>query len=170
VAARPEQVVLVGLPGAGKSTVGPLLARRLGWDFVDFDPLIEAEAGMAIPAIFQQKGEAEFRRLETELTARLASVPDLVLAPGGGWVVRNTLPAALLVWLRVDPEVASLRVGEYASLRPLLQPDPLVRMKELLAEREPYYERADIAIDTTGKSPEAVADAVLVAIEEKHGY
>src|SRR5688572_27406814 len=101
VAVRPERVVLIGLPGAGKSTVGPLLARRLGWRFLDLDPLIEAEAGLPIAQIFEQKGEAEFRRLETELTGRLASEPDLVLAPGGGWILRNTMPSAWLVWLQV---------------------------------------------------------------------
>lgn len=170
MAARPEQVVLVGLPGAGKSTVGPLLARRLGWSFRDFDALIEAEAGLSVADIFRQQGEAGFRRLESELTARLASVPDLVLAPGGGWILRNSMPRAMLVWLVVDPAEASLRVGELANLRPLLQPDPLTRLKELLAQREPYYMRADIAVDTTGKSPEDVADAVAAAIEEKHGH
>jgi shikimate kinase len=169
VAARPEQIVLIGLPGAGKSTVGPLLAGRLGFRFLDLDRLIEAEAGLTIAQIFEQMGEAEFRRIEAELTGRLASEPDLVLAPGGGWILRNTLPAALLVWLVVDPDEASLRVGEFAGSRPLLQPDPLTRLKELLAEREPYYMRADITIDTTGKSPAHVADTVAAAIEEKHG-
>jgi shikimate kinase len=169
VAARPERIVLIGLPGAGKSTVGPLLARRLGWRFLDLDPLIEAEAGLTIAQIFEQKGEAEFRRLEAELTGRLASEPDLVLAPGGGWILRNTMPAAMLVWLRVDPDVASVRVCESGSVRPLLQPDPLVRMKALLAEREPYYTQADIAVDTNGKSPAEIATAIAGLIEEKHG-
>ncbi|HEX6559056.1 MAG TPA: shikimate kinase, partial [Longimicrobiales bacterium] len=78
--------MLVGLPGSGKSTVGPLLAERLGWQFIDFDPLIEAEAGLPIRDIFALLGEVEFRRLESELTARLASTSHTVLAPGGGWI------------------------------------------------------------------------------------
>ncbi|MGQ0560983.1 MAG: shikimate kinase [Gemmatimonadota bacterium] len=170
MAARPERVVLIGLPGSGKSTVGPLLARRLGWRFVDLDTLIERDAGLPVTEIFARHGEREFRRLEGELTARLASEPRVVLSPGGGWIVHHKLPAACIVWLQVSPAVALGRMGAGAKGRPLLQPNPLEKLKHLLAAREPYYQRADIAIDTTGKTPHAVASAIAVAIEEKHGH
>ncbi|MGQ0815915.1 MAG: shikimate kinase [Gemmatimonadota bacterium] len=165
MAARPERIVLVGLPGSGKSTVGPLLARRLGWRFVDLDQQIEAETGLAVADIFARRGELEFRHMEAELTARLGSETGLVLAPGGGWIVHQNLPDSFIVWLQVDPSEAIMRLGEGATVRPLLQPNPVARMKQLLAEREPYYERADSAIDTNGMSP----DAIAIAIEEEYG-
>lgn len=170
MAARAERIVLVGLPGAGKSTVGPILARQIGWRFIDLDRAIEAEAGLSVPHIFKERGEADFRRLERELTARLASEPSLVLSVGGGWMVYNRLPGALVVWLKVSPDVANMRVCEDADGRPLLQPEPRLRLKELLAERTQYYSQADIHIDTDGKTAVEVAAAVVTAVEGEHGH
>lgn len=124
---------------------------------------------MAIRDIFAQKGEAEFRRLETELTARLGSAPRLVLAPGGGWIVRNQLPGALMVWLVVSPHEAYGRMGVGAEGRPLLHEDPLSTLSRLLVEREPHYRRARLHIDTSGKTPEAIADEIASAIQEWNG-
>jgi len=169
VAAYAERIVLVGLPGAGKSTVGPILALQIGWRFIDLDQAIEAEAGLSVPHIFKEHGEAEFRRLERELTARLASEPLLVLSVGGGWMVYNRLPGALIVWLQVSPDVASMRICEGAHGRPLLQPDPALRLKQLHAEREAHYRQADIHIDTDGKTAVEVANAVATAVEREHG-
>lgn len=165
-AALAEQIVLVGLPGSGKSTVGRILAQRLGWQFVDFDPLLEEEAALPVRDIFAQKGEAEFRRLETELTARLGSARQVVLAPGGGWIVHNQLAGALLVWLVVSPHEAHGRMGAGAETRPLLHGDALSTLGQLLVEREPYYRRAHLQIDTSGKTPEAIADEIASAIQE----
>lgn len=165
----PDQIVLVGLPGAGKSTVGPLLAQRLGWSFADLDAAIETFAGTTVAEIFAQRGEEEFRRLERELTARLASGQAIVLSVGGGWMMHNRLENALTVWLRVDPETAVDRMGPAAKTRPLLQPEPISRMKQLLAQREQYYELADLVIDTNGRTAEQVAEAVAVAAE-KYGH
>jgi shikimate kinase len=164
----PSAIVLVGLPGAGKSTVGPILAQRLGWRFVDLDEQIEIATGLPVTEIFERRGEEAFRRLETTLTEQVASEPELVLSVGGGWIVRNKLPGALVVWLQVDPDVASVRACEGASVRPLLQPNPQQRMQELFAERKHLYEQADIHIDTNGMTPDAVAVAVAVAVGE-HG-
>ena len=164
MAARTERIVLVGLPGSGKSTVGPLVARRLSWRFIDLDAEIETSCGMRVAQIFDLRGEAEFRRIERELTERLAWEAEFVLAPGGGWIVHNQLPDALVVWLQVEPEVALDRLGEAADRRPLLRPAPLARLKELLAEREQYYNKAVLHIDTNGKSADQVADAVVVAV------
>lgn len=162
----PDRIVLIGLPGSGKSTVGPILAQQLGWKFVDFDPVIEAEAGLSIRDIFQQQGEAEFRRLESELTGRLASEPHIVLAPGGGWILRNEVPNAFMVWLKVTPDEASYRIREFANLRPLLQGNTLERIRALLEEREAYYRRAHVTIDTHGLSATEVADKIVVAMKE----
>lgn len=163
-----SQIVLVGLPGSGKSTVGPILAVKLGWSFVDLDVRIENDTGMQIAEIFLNRGEAEFRRIESALTVKLAAEPNLVLAPGGGWIIHNELPAALMVWLRVSPARAVERLGERAADRPLLQPDPLKKMNELLAAREPFYKKADITIDTDEMTPSAIAVAIVNAIE-RHG-
>ena len=101
-----SQVVLLGLPGAGKTTAGQALADRLGWTFLDFDEQIEAETGLSVAEIFAKFGEPYFRRLEADLTKRLASRHQVVFAPGGGWITNAELPAlldrdAILIWLRV---------------------------------------------------------------------
>jgi shikimate kinase len=169
VADRPERIVLVGLPGAGKSTVGPILAVKLGWTFVDLDVEIENATGLQIAEIFLRQGEAGFRKIERELTLRLASETRLILAPGGGWVLYNTLPNALMVWLQVDPLEAYGRMGEGADVRPLLKPNPLEKLEQLLANREQYYAKADITIDTNGKTPAAVALEIIATIKEENG-
>lgn len=169
MAARAERIVLIGLPGAGKSTVGPIMAVRLGWMFVDLDVEIENATGLQVAEIFLRQGEAGFRKIEHELTLRLASELHLILAPGGGWAVHNTLPGALTVWLKVDPQVAIVRMGESANVRPLLQPDPLEKLNGLLAIREQFYAQADVTIDTNGKTPNAIATEIIGAIEEENG-
>jgi shikimate kinase len=169
VADSPERIVLIGLPGAGKSTVGPILAQQLGWHFVDLDEAIETATGRSIAELFELRGEAEFRRLETRLTEGLASGPQTVLSVGGGWILHNRLPDALIVWLQVDPDEAIRRAGEHVNARPLLRPDPHARMKELLKERQHLYETADLHINTNGLTPDAVAVAVAVAVE-KYGH
>ena len=108
-----SQVVLVGLPGAGKSTTGQILADQLGWSFRDFDREIEAETGLTVAEIFAREGEKRFRELEAGLTKRLASQHQVVFAPGGGWITNEQLPKLLardaaIVWLRVQPETANL--------------------------------------------------------------
>jgi len=162
----PTQIVLVGLPGVGKSTVGPLIAQELSWGFIDFDVVIEREAGCSVSDIFFQRGVEEFRRLESELTARLASRPNLVLAPGGGWILRNRLPAALLVWLQVEPQTAVQRMGPAAGKRPLMSGDPLRTVQFLLEERAQLYAQAHIHIDTNGRSAHDVAHAVVHAFKD----
>lgn len=161
----PEQVVLVGIPGSGKSTIGPLLARRLSWGFVDFDAEIESATGLTVAQIFRERGEPEFRRLESELTARVASERDIVIAPGAGWILWNHLPDALIAWLQTTAEEAIHRMGEQANNRPLLQPNPIEKMRKLLAERRRYYEPAHIKVETDGMTADAVAAAVASAVE-----
>jgi shikimate kinase len=160
-----ERIVLVGLPGAGKTTIGSLLAQELGWQFIDFDTAIAEELGLRVTQIFEQLGENTFRDLESGLTERLASQTHIVLSPGGGWVLRNEMPGALMVWLQVDPQEAIHRMGESVAVRPLLSDNPLPNMQQLYAERVTYYERAAIHIDTNKKTAEDVVDEIAVAVE-----
>ncbi|MBX6362821.1 MAG: shikimate kinase [Gemmatimonadetes bacterium] len=160
---EPTRVVLVGFMAAGKSTVGRILADRLGWDFVDFDEEIERRTGMTVPDIFLRRGERYFRDREAALTAELAHREGVVLAPGGGWITQPELleslgPDSLVVWLRLTPEEAVRRALGDAVKRPLLAgPDPLGRAEFLMAEREPLYRLADVAVDVVGKPPDEVA-------------
>ncbi|HEU4641920.1 MAG TPA: shikimate kinase [Gemmatimonadaceae bacterium] len=146
-------LILVGLPGAGKSAAGAMLAKRLARPFVDFDVEIERRAGATVAEIFRSRGEREFRRMELDLTRDLASRQGMVLAPGGGWIVTPGAVALLrppgrIIYLRVSPDVALLRMGSAHHVRPLLRaPDPLAELRRLLAEREPAYLRADHVLD-----------------------
>lgn len=161
-----SQVVLLGLPGAGKTTAGQALAHRLGWTFLDFDEQIEAETGLSVAEIFAKFGEPYFRRLEADLTKRLASRHQVVFAPGGGWITNPALPAlldrdAILIWLRVRPETALVRLRATGVTRPLLQvQEPLDRLHALLAERQDLYNRAHVAFDTDELTPHQVAETI----------
>lgn len=169
VAAR--HVVLVGLMGAGKTTVGERLAARLERPFVDTDELVVATAGRSVPELFADLGEAGFRALEHDAVADACSSPEpLVIACGGGAVLdpdnRRTITAAgVVVWLRATPAQLAERVGD-GDERPLLASgatiDTLVR---LAAVRAPSYEAvADVVVDTDGLDPDAVTDRVLAEV------
>lgn len=154
-----DRVVLVGFMASGKSTVGALLAERIGWEHVDLDAVIERERGATVPEIFDREGEPAFRRYEADATRLIAARTHIVLTPGGGWVADPALPGLLpggtfTVWLRVAPAEAVRRAEASggAANRPLLRgPGMDVRVRALLAEREPAYARADLTIDTDGR-------------------
>lgn len=173
--APPGRVVLVGFMGAGKSTVGPLLAALLGYRFVDLDAEVERAAGATVPALFRERGEAAFRRLEARATAALDEARRVVVAAGGGWMARPALrdrwPDAVRVWLRASPATILARVrdaGDGLAGRPLLNPaDPARSVRRLLEAREADYRRAELAVETDGRSPEAVARAVARALRER---
>ena len=158
-----ERVVLVGFMAAGKSTVGPLLARRLGWEFVDFDEVIQARTGLPISEIFRLQGELAFRAMEARLTDEFGCVRGIVLAPGGGWITNPELldglcPGTLVVWLRVSPEEAVARALADDVHRPLLVgPDPLEKARLLLREREPLYYLADAVVDVDARAADDIA-------------
>lgn len=157
--------------GSGKSTVGRVLARRIGWSFVDVDRLIEEEEGREIPRIFREDGEEGFRRIEHRIVRRLLLEDDIVLAPGGGWSCRpgrlEGVPAdTLSIWLRVSPEKALERVRGHRGGRPLLEvEDPPSRTRVLLAGREPYYRRADWWVATDLHSPLETVERVTERLE-----
>jgi shikimate kinase len=164
------RVVLLGFMGAGKSTVGPILARRLAWEFVDLDTEIEEFAGLSIPEIFSSGGEAAFRKVEAEATARFIGRERLVLAPGGGWptneqVTERGAAGTATVWLRVSPEAVLRRLGSRRDGRPLLAvADPDAAVRRLLAERQPFYQAADLTVDTDGRTARAVATEIQTSL------
>lgn len=168
-------LVLLGLPGAGKSTVGPLVAAALGRRYVDLDAEIARRAGRSIAAIFAVEGEAAFRAMERAVTAELltpGAVP-LVLSPGGGWVEdpanRAWLGAgAVAVYLRVSPEVALRRMGEAVADRPLLAgADPAQALSRILARRESFYLQSPHTVSVDSMTPDAVASSI-VALARGH--
>jgi shikimate kinase len=159
-----EQIVLVGAPGAGKSTVGAVLAQRLGWDFRDIDALIAERAGKPVAEIFADDGEPVFRAYEEATTAELLVEPG-VLALGGGAVLSAKTRAALqgrrVIWLRVGLPAAVKRVG-LDTARPLLLGNVRGRLLALLNERAPLYaEVATETVDTDDRTPDQVADLIV---------
>lgn len=164
----PGPIVLVGFMGAGKSTVGPLLAERLEVEFVDVDAEVERRAGRSIPSLFERGEEPTFRALEREVVAELVSGGEpAVISTGGGWAaepgrVRELPKEAVSVWLRVSPEVAVARASGEGGSRPLLEvDDPLAVARALLAKREAGYAAADITIETDGRHPGQIVDDIL---------
>jgi len=168
-----RRVLLVGFMGSGKSTVGALLAERLGWVFIDFDDEIERRAEIPVSEIFRRDGEAAFRKLEAEVGADLLKSEGAVLASGGGWpVAPGRLDAlegdTLSVWLEVDTSTAVARVQGATRSRPLLQvSDPVAAAQRLLHERSPYYSKAEIHLDSRGVSPVELAEKILKHLEAR---
>lgn len=166
-----RRILLVGFMGSGKSTVGPLVADRLGWTFRDFDDVVEARAGATVEALFRDRGEAAFRALEEEVGRRLLEKDEVVLASGGGWAavpgrLESLGPGTLSVWLRVSPEESLRRCrAEAERVRPLLRTaDPEERVRELLAAREARYAHARLILDTDGRDPDALADEIAARV------
>ena len=163
-----KNIILTGFMGTGKTTVGQILAARLGYEFVDTDVLIEVRTGRSIPAIFAEDGEAAFRQLERAVAAELAGQHGLVIATGGRLMLDPANAAALggtgrIFCLTATPELILARVlaDEKAIERPLLQgPDPATRIRQLLAERAPLYAQFD-QVDTTGLTAAEVAEEIL---------
>lgn len=171
-----RRIVLVGLPGAGKSTVGAIVAERLGWRFVDLDVEIVREAGIPVSAIFAQEGETGFRAREREATRRVAAQREpLVLAPGGGWVEDPANRGALgtgsaAVYLRVSAAVALGRLARSNEVRPLLGgPDPAFRLAELLARREHMYLQSEHTVSVDTMTPDEVATSIVAIASTKRG-
>jgi len=165
---RPH-LVLIGLPGAGKSTTGVLVARALGLPFRDLDTCIEAAEGRSVPELFARDGEPAFRLLEQARMLELLVGPVSVIAAGGGWAVQpgnlaSVEGRARVVYLRIAPEVAARRIAG-TSHRPLLASgDPRVALEALLQAREPSYLKADAIVDADAPPEEVAAQVVQVAM------
>jgi shikimate kinase len=155
--------VLVGLPGAGKTTVGRIAAGMLAVPFLDFDEEIERREGMPVAEIFMVRGEPFFRRLEKELTAEVRRKPPMLLAPGGGWMahaanVALLRPPSRIIHLQVGVGAALRRLGPSRARRPLLAGDrPEERLQALSRERGPVYAEADVAVNTEDIAAQEVA-------------
>ena len=159
------------MPGGGKSTVGRHLARRLNWQFIDSDSVIERRIGCSIRSFFESEGEDRFRDIEEEVIAELAGAPNSILATGGGSVLREANRAtlhskALVVYLRSTPEDLFRRL-RHDSKRPLLQvADPLARLRELYATRDPLYRQvAHFIIETGRPSVPTLVNMILMQLE-----
>lgn len=161
-----RSIVLVGMMGVGKSSIGRRLAARLGVPFVDADSEIEKAAGMSIADIFARHGEADFRSGEARVIARLLDGGPQVLATGGGAVMNADTRAAIKakgvsVWLSAELDVLMRRINKRKNDRPMLQTaDPAATLRELLAAREPAYAQADLTV----QSREVPHDAIVAEI------
>ena len=166
------QVILTGLPGSGKSTVGRALAERIEWDFVDLDAEIARKEGRSVSQIFAENGEERFRDLEALATSELRDRQKLIIAPGGGWVTRPATvsllrPPATLVYLRVGPEVAAERIGRESDERPLLSGTNVrARLDSLLQDREGAYQAADLTVNAELVVDEVVTQCMAWLVSE----
>jgi len=164
-----RSIVLVGMMGAGKSTIGRRLAARLRLPFTDADNEIEAAAGMSIPDIFETHGEPHFRDGEARVIARLLDGGPAVLATGGGAFMREETrdrirAKAISIWLKADADVIMRRVKRRAD-RPLLQtPDPAGTVSRLLEQREPVYQNADLTIASRDVPHDRIVDECIEAL------
>jgi shikimate kinase len=164
-----QPIVLVGLMGAGKSTVGRRLATRLHLPFVDADHEIETAAGMTVSDIFERFGEAHFRDGERRVIARLMDGKTKVIATGGGAFINDDtratiLQASLAIWLDAQPDVLAERVGR-RDTRPLLRgKDPKIVLSELAAVRNPFYAEAHLRVPSNHAPHEVTVNAILKAI------
>jgi shikimate kinase len=164
-----RSIVLVGMMGAGKSTIGRRLSARLRLPFLDADMEIEAAAGMSIPDIFETHGEPHFRDGEARVIARLLGSGPVVLATGGGAFMREETRSrigsrAVSIWLKADADIIMKRVKRRAD-RPLLQtPDPSATVGRLIEEREPVYRHADLTIWSRDVPHEKIVDECIDAL------
>jgi shikimate kinase len=167
-----RSIVLVGMMGAGKSTIGRRLAGRLRLPFLDADIEIEAAAGMSIPDIFETHGEPHFRDGEARVIARLLDSGPAVLATGGGAFMREETrnrirDKAVSIWLKADADIIMRRVKRRAD-RPLLQTeDPAATVSRLLEQREPVYQNADLTIWSRDVPHERIVDECIEALRAR---
>lgn len=166
-----RSIVLVGMMGAGKSSVGRKLASKLALPFVDADSEIETAAGMTIPEIFEVRGEAEFRAGEARVISRLLEAGPQVLATGGGAFMNADTQSAIrakgvAIWLRADFDVLMKRIKRRSD-RPMLKTaDPAATLQKLIAERYPVYAEADITVDSRDVVHEVIVDEILDALRD----
>ena len=169
-------VALLGLRGAGKSTIGPQVARILGVAFVELDERVEQAAGLELAEIFALHGEAYYRRLETRCLSELVGAGDGAVVALSGGVVQNPESFELLrrrcttVWLQATPEAHMLRVLEQGDMRPVTdRTDAMAELRAILSAREPLYGQADIRVDTSAGSLEAAVATLVSRVAGRSG-
>ena len=165
-----RSIVLVGMMGVGKSSIGRRLGARLGVPFVDADAEIETAAGTTIADIFARHGEAAFRSGEARVIARLLESGPQVLATGGGAVMNADTRAAIKakgvsIWLNADVDVLMRRISKRKNDRPMLQTaDPVATLRQLLAEREPVYAQSDLTVQSREAPHDAIVTEIIAAL------
>jgi 3-dehydroquinate synthase len=161
------KIVLTGFMGTGKTSVGRELCRKLGYQFIDTDVLIEEREGMPVSLIFKRKGEDYFRKIEQSVVDEVSQKSNVVIATGGGVIknkinVENLCRRGIIVWLKADPEIILKRVMTEGGKRPLLEvEEPLKEINKLLTERLPLYKQADASVDTNYITPEETAQEIM---------
>lgn len=166
-----ERVLLVGMMGAGKTTVGRELSKRLGWPYFDSDAMVEAHTGKTVPELFEERGEAAFRAEESRVLAEaVTSDGPAVVSVAGGAVLdpdnrRRLADGGTVVWLRAEVETLAKRVGS-GNGRPLLKPDPETELRRLYLQRRPIYELvADVVVDVDHRSAGEVAEVIISELD-----
>ncbi len=170
-------IILIGLMGCGKTTVGKYISRSCKLKFVDTDQMIEKQSGMSIPTIFKIHGEAHFRTMETEVVKKIATKKSMqVISTGGGIIIRPENRELLkklgfVVWLKTDVDTLYQRVAKCTN-RPLLRtPNPKEVLSKLIAEREPFYrETAHLIIDTANLNIDELAYGILESARVFHHH
>ena len=171
----PRHVLLVGLPGSGKSTVGKAVAEGLSAPLIDIDILLVREMGMPVAQIFGMVGEAKFRQMERDAVRTARAREPCVIVPGGGWAaqqgeVHSAKEDSMVVYLSCLPKTA-LKRSQQGEIRPLVAgEDPLKRMRALLEFREPFYRLADYEVAAETKSAQIVAEEVIRLAREHAGW
>jgi len=166
-----KNIILTGFMGTGKTAVGRRLAMLLNMELIDVDTEIEKSQQMSINEIFRQFGEPGFREIETEMIQKLSERKDVIISTGGGAVLKQKNMDALrkqgvIICLMASPQTILKRTS-HNSNRPLLKvKDPFEKIKELLNFRKPFYEKADILIDTEDKTPLQIAEEIIDKIKD----
>ena len=174
-------IALIGLRGAGKSTLGRMLAKKIGWSFVELNKEVEAQNGLSVAEIIALYGQEGFRRMEQAALSQLLARKELMVLATGGGIVSEPLTFDLIlssfytIWLKAEPEEHMARVRGQGDLRPMADDrSAMAELRNILVSREPLYARASAVVDTAGLSVDAAAarlnDAVAPVLHDKHAF